>query len=142
MIFIWISILLLTACFGPGLNDWQYELPNDYEIWHVNSHSIVCGKKDTDNSLSKAVDAYIAEFCYNNQFVGLKCIDVPENWDGRIDGMEQEYYLIDTKIDGIYGPFSEKEYFEEVESNDVSDLSEWIKTKPSPSGCKFPGETG
>ena len=71
--------ILFTSCIGPGLDDWTYPLVNDYEIWHTNSRSIIFGKKDSANGLSNCLDEYVAEFCYNEQFVCIKTADVPEN---------------------------------------------------------------
>lgn len=131
--------ILFTSCVGPGLGDWTYPLVNGYEIWHTNSRSIIFGKKDSANGLSNCLDEYIAEFCYNEQFVCIKTADVPEDLRKEIDGSYPRYYIVDTEGSRQYGPFTtEEDFLQEKETLDVGELCQWIKTTPVPEGAIFP----
>lgn len=32
-------VLVLTSC--AGVSDWSYKLPNNYEVWRINSNEII-----------------------------------------------------------------------------------------------------
>ena len=80
-----VCIILLFGCdyIQPdnqlGNNDWSYELPNEYTIWHVNSRSIICGKKHTENSITNVVEDDIVKFCYNDRYVCMQYVDVSDD---------------------------------------------------------------
>lgn len=138
-LFILLSILL-TACSITNEvknNDWSYELPNNYVIWHINSREIVCGKKNSPTSISSVVNEYVSEFCYNEKLIGLKCAEVPENINDEIDMSKPIYYVIDLENDILYGGFNEEEYLTKVQEYEYSDLTGWITTKPRPSEAVF-----
>lgn len=119
-------------------NDWSYKLPNNYEIWHINSRKIVCGKRNNENSISTVVGQYVSEFCHNDKYVCLKCIEVSDDLSDANDLADIcYYYIIDTLRDEICGPLTEQEYIKEVKSKNVTELSLWIKTKPRPEGAVF-----
>ncbi len=138
-----VLLCVLTACSSSDLNmqvnnsDWSYILPNDYEIWHINSREIVCGKKNGEQSLSSTVTNYISEFCYNTQYVCLQCVVVPEDLSQPIDKSNPYFYIIDTLNDETYGPFTELEYSEYIGEKSIADLTSWIKTAPRPEGAVF-----
>ncbi|MBQ8164471.1 MAG: DUF3997 domain-containing protein [Clostridia bacterium] len=106
-----------------GNNDWSYKLPNDYEIWHVNSRKIVCGKKASEHSLSNVGGDYVVEFCHNDQYICLKCADASEDFSKNIDETSYQFYIINTINDEVDGPLSEGEYFEKLENMSLNNLS-------------------
>lgn len=102
-----ISIILLvislsactsnTVIYGIHNGDWSYKLPNNYEIWRINSREIVCGKKDGENSLSNVINEnYVLEFKYNERYVCLKCVETTQNLYAEIDKSNPNFYIIDT----------------------------------------------
>lgn len=129
-------LLVTTSCIGPGLSDWSLKLPNNYEMWRINSKEIVIGYKNTDYSLNyndngtiTGVKGYVDEFCLNDNFVGAKQIDkTTEKNDSN-----PRYYLIDTSKKIVYGPYlTEADFNTQCVKLNISDLSKWEKTSPSP----------
>lgn len=129
-----LSLILLCACVGPGASDWTYdELPGDYEIWRINSCSIVIGKSH-GTSLDNALDDYIKAFCYNDDFIVVKALKV----DGSLSIDEQEdiiskaenaqYYIIDVQTGRVSEPYDIWELSEVSAKLKVGKLCEWIET--------------
>lgn len=132
-----ICCLLLSACnahnHSNGVNngDWEYALPNDYVIWHVNSKSIVCGKKNSEHSISHVTGDYVKSFSYNDEYIFLQCIANKQNNDNQI-----KYYIIKVQSDKIIGPLAESEYGEYVAEHDIISPY-WIDTSPIPQGVVY-----
>ena len=139
-----VCAILLCACklvdFDNQLsnNDWSYELPNNYVIWHINSRKIVCGKKNTENSITNIVDGYIIKFCYNDQYVCLQCVDVANDSLEDIDESNPQFYIIDTLNEDVNGPLLKNEFEDMLNILIEDSLSTWLPTKPTPDGAKFP----
>ncbi len=126
-------------CLVPSPNnDWRYKLPNNYEIWRVNSREIVLGELESEYSLATVVDEYISEFCYNERYVCVKRVDVPEDLNEEIDTSNPEYYIVDTAEDIPYGPYDINEFYDKKEELQITGLSSWIATKPRPEGATVP----
>lgn len=132
-----ICFFLLSACnahnYSHGVNnsDWEYVLPNDYVIWHVNSQSIVFGKKNSEYSISHVTDDYVKRFSYNDEYIFLQCVANKENNDNQI-----KHYIVEVQNDKVIGPLTESEYDEYiVEHNMISPY--WIDTSPTPQGVSY-----
>lgn len=147
---IWIMVVLI--CVGwllgsCGLSDWSYELlPGDYEICRVNSHCIILGQPvkigTTDTTvLETIVDTYVWAFCYDDTFIGIQRLPVQsEALDAQtdirsLDTSNMEYYLVDATNNTVYGPYSAKEYEEQVTLLTDGSLCDWIDTYPMPEGA-------
>ena len=135
-----ITLLLLCSCASPGTQDWSYPLPNDYEIWRINSKSIVIGYKDPNSTgldTSQGIDEYVFEFCYNERFVCAKQIGVPRESHRPTRGDNPSYYVIDTLNQEVFGPFdSEGLFILELARLRITDLTGWIATVPAPEGAE------
>ncbi|MBR3817366.1 MAG: DUF3997 domain-containing protein [Clostridia bacterium] len=133
-------VILFTGCFG-GVSDWAYSLPNDYEIWRVNSNSVVFGKNEGDR-FEQEIDRYVISFSYNDRYIGLIRIpmdDIPHDKDIDIETMDRsdsEYYIVDSENDIIYGPYTEKEYEKQLDDLGIQDMCEWIETLQRPENAK------
>lgn len=137
-LFMLFLVIILTSCVQE---DWAYsDLPNDYEIWSFNSDDVTLVKDDR-NHCDRVIDAFVLEFCFNESYIGLKC--VCSKTPSQVHGMDipkatseddPEYYLVDTDKDVIMGPYSEEEYRKLLDTLDNWDMSEWIGTRPRPEG--------
>lgn len=152
IVFLLCSVLIVMGCAScVGRGDWEYDLPNGYTIWHVNARKIILGKYQTTYSVSYVIDNYIRAFQYNDCFVGVQGVvheataeesphsDTPVHY---IDAVEEKrpsytlvYYLVDTETETTYGPYDESEYEAKCEELSITDLGEWIQTKPMPEGA-------
>lgn len=122
-----------------GNGDWSYVLSNEYEIWHISSKNIILGKKSGESSLTEVVSEYIVEFCYNNDYVCVKRVDVSDIREDLevLRKKVPEYYIVDMTNDIKYGPFTETEYFEQCCKLETGRFDEWIKTYPAPDGVVY-----
>ena len=134
---IFICIMMLSSC---GVSDWIYELPNGYSIWEINCNDIAL-IKEVDKSSRTALSRYILEFCYNNSYIGIKRISIDENIPypevqiDKLDKSHPDYYLVDTTADFILGPYTAEEYYIQIETLEIGDMCDWIKTVPKPNGA-------
>lgn len=132
--------LLLLRC-SPGMNDWIYDkLPNGYEIWHVNSESIVLMKRTGESTDSK-MGRYIMKFCYNDSYIGIQRLTFSEDTPyGQpsvkdMDTSNPDYYLVDTVNDVVMGPYTAEAYEKQVKDLGIEGLGDWIATVPRPEGA-------
>ncbi|MCR4772224.1 MAG: hypothetical protein K5855_07960 [Oscillospiraceae bacterium] len=125
-------LLEMSACMGPGNNDWSYAVNADYEIWHVNSNTIIFGRADSLNSISTVVESYVSAFCHNGRFAVIE-----RSPDGK-DTEKREYYLIDMDRDAVYGPYDAADLEAETKKQNVGELCDWISTSPAPKDAAYP----
>jgi len=110
---------------------WTYDLPNDYKVWKKSNQSVVLGY-ERNGDFETQIDEYIAQFQYNDNFIGLKTL-VLEGEAAIV-----RYYLINTVDKEVRGPYFDEESYLAVVgvwSEDV--LGEWITTTETPDGAKF-----
>ena len=134
-----VIIMFLTRC---GNGDYEYKLPNGFRICRINSETITlnaekCIYEYTSDEGSKglssiAVESYINEFCYNEQYVAVKQFD-PKNINFEdIDSNDFSYplyYLVDTITTDVFGPYKTQKDFDAVCNEiKVGALSKWIST--------------
>lgn len=132
---------LLTSC---GIGDWRYDkLPGDYEVWRINSYSIVLGRNKNGFSLDVVVGRFITEFCYNDSTIAIKKVEIDtetpyDTFDfDEVDWADPDYYIIDAENNLLYGPYTPQEFNRKLVEMGADDLGEWIKTEPAPSGATY-----
>lgn len=89
--------LFCTSC--SGLGDWEITgLPGGYEIWRINSRSVILCKPDPqyDFLAATVVPAYVFEIAYTDAYIFAKRADVPEDLDEPISYSDPDYYIVDT----------------------------------------------
>jgi len=114
----------------------KFKLPYNYEMWMINSGSIVIGIRDSEATLTYinkkgetiGLEPYVDEISYNERFVGGKMVDI--TFDSRTNNSiiksNPRYYLIDTKGQKLYGPFKTIEQFDKKCSQlKIYNLSKW-----------------
>ena len=141
-----ICIVMLLVLVGCGYGDYEYRLPNGFRICRANSETITlnaekCIYEYTDEDGLKglssfAVESYVHEFSYNEQYVAVKQFN-PENLDFQNfdsnDFSTPTYYFVDTVSTTVYGPYETQEEFEfACKEMNVGELGEWISTRSNP----------
>ncbi|MBP3360211.1 MAG: DUF3997 domain-containing protein [Clostridia bacterium] len=118
-------VLLLTSC--AGASDWSYKLPNDYEVWRINSKDIIV-KYVGDKAVETEIPSFVKEFSYDDRYVCTRNIEsIDEN-----DIFSEEYYILDTGEQKLYGPYETQEEFKlAIEEMKIS-LVKWYRTSPDP----------
>ena len=131
-LYLFILPFFLFSC--PGLNDWRYKLPNDYEMWHINSSNITVGLAGKDNSSLSIYDGgiligippHIIDFGHDEKYVCAKIITKESQ------GNEYFYYILDTQNRYIYEFSNENDFNEKMEELDIGikikNLKESIQT--------------
>ena len=139
-----IFVFLCCSCdvgIGPGMNDWHYILPNEYEIIHISPSDIVCVTRKPGYSNAFVVERQVTEFCFNERYIGLKRARPLEDSPREFDVANPEYYLVDTMSGDVGGPFDEEMYIMEIDKLQIDNMYKWISTSPAPDGAIFPGRT-
>ncbi|MBE6701327.1 MAG: DUF3997 domain-containing protein [Ruminococcaceae bacterium] len=144
-------IILLLVCItvsfnACGVGDYEYIISNGFRIVRVNSERIVLSaekciyefttKNGNKGLTSCAVENYINEFCYNEQYIAVKQFDPEkldfENFESN-DFSNPAYYLVDAVSTNIYGPYKSQEEFDfACKELNVVGLGEWISTRSNP----------
>lgn len=140
-VILFLCTLLLCSC--AGVSDWTYsDLPGNYEIWRINSNTIVMVKRLDEYTNDSAIDGYVDAFCCNDIYIGVKRLPFETHSDEYPDNVFEmdfsnlEHYIINTTTDEIHGPYTEEEYEARCEELGVGKMCDWIKTYPKPDGAK------
>ena len=137
----WVLSELLEGWNPTG--DWEYDLIEDYSIWRINALDISLVKiSDVGTHANPVIGSYITCFTFNNQFIAVRKLDVPEGYDQddifEMNFDEAKYFIVDTETDEVYGPYESAEDFESgCKEIQTGDLGEWIDTYPAPKGSDY-----
>ena len=124
--YIFVLNLCLTSCAGTG--DWTYKLPNNYEVWHINSNEIVIKCVDLKDP-GETIPSFIKEFSYDERYVFSRNIeDISSN-----NIIKEIYYALDTLERKVYGPFNSiEELQKKTDEWNVVFPDRWYRTSPDP----------
>ncbi len=130
LISVFATMLFMSSCAGTG--DWSYKLPNDYEVWHINSSEILIKCVDLENPGEK-IPSFVKEFSYDERYVFSRNIeDVSSN-----NILDEIYYALDTVEKKVYGPFDSIEGLQKkTDEWDVELPKRWYRTSPDPNMSK------
>ena len=123
--------------FGPGAQDWRYEMTGGYQLMRVNTCTIVLTKEDGEI----VVDGYVSAFIDTGKDIFVR--GVPEALDDPDDRPEMGmclWYWIDTEKEVIYGPYESAQALEEAADAQgvyVPAPESWTETYPAPSGARY-----
>ena len=125
-----VTILFMSSCAGTG--DWTYKLPNNYEVWHINSTEILIKCADLQNPGEK-IPSFVKEFSYDDRYVFSRNIDdVSSN-----NILKETYYALDTLEKKVYGPFDTIEELQKKTNEWEIELPKmWYRTSPDPNMIK------
>ena len=118
--------------------DWTVLLPNGYEIWRINSESIVLVKATSEGEYDTVVDAYINAYFYDAGYIGLWCAaDGSDDLLGAAPERDR-FYLIDTQAEFSCEPLSFGELEALCKDLPIPALDLWTKTSPAPGEAAYP----
>lgn len=125
-----VLFIFMSSCAGTG--DWNFELPNDYEVWHINSSEILIKCTDLENPGEK-IPSFVKEFSYDDRYVFSRNIeDVTSN-----NVLNEIYYALDTLEKKVYGPYkSIEELQKQADEWNVEIPERWYRTSPDPNMSK------
>lgn len=121
--------ILLTSCAGTA--DWDFSLPNDYELWHINSNEILVKYVGEEQNYDE-IPSFVKEFAYNERYVYTRNVEkINQN-----NIFSEVYYVLDTKEKRVYGPFNSiEELKKETKPFDAEIPTIWYRTSPDPNTC-------
>jgi len=96
---IFFVVYILSGCAGAG--DWEVKLPNNYEIWHINSKEIKV--VDVHDNNAEIIPSFVKEFTYDSRYVYTCNIDSIDN--NNI--FSEKFYILDTETKEVYGPYQD-----------------------------------
>lgn len=119
-----IAIFLLTSC---GVKTWKYDLPNNYQIRKYKNALVKIGYVKNNKFYTKlddqqiGIDDYVFEYQTSNNFIGAKTL--------KKNTLEVNYYIIDTNVKDLYGPYTDYDVYKEVLNRIAKDekFNEFIK---------------
>lgn len=123
-----IALLCFVVSSCAGTNDWSVALPNNFEVWHINSKDIkiVYTGDATD---VKGIPTFIKEFSFNDRYVCTRNVDrIEEN-----NIFAETYYILDTEDKMVYGPYdSISALLTSADKLQFEGPTNWYRTSPEP----------
>lgn len=124
-------IFLLTGC-GAGVSDWSYQLPNNYEVWRINSNSIIIKDMNTQKNVDE-ISGFVKEFSYDSRYVFTRNVDSIES--NNI--FDEKYYVLDTEEKKVYDSCNSVDELNELAENlEIEIPIKWYRTSPDPNFSK------
>lgn len=137
---IFLTVLALLGFFFYKMIDktWVYDLPNNYKVRKLSTANVVVGVEinrdfyTTYKNKKVGVNEYVAQFQYNDQFIGIKALTTIKEETGII------FYLIDTIDQEVHGPYYDEEsYLAAMGVWSKETMGDWITTTETPDGAYF-----
>ena len=136
--FVLLFPILLSSC-SEGRGDWKYLLPNGYDVFMVNSETIVVRgpyhsiTEDGIEALTQTyVDNFVSAFCFNERYVGVQQLPNYENLSAYT-AVSPHFYLLDTFSGTVFGPFESEDVFNaKCKDLQTGDFCDWITTDKNP----------
>lgn len=124
-------IFLLTGC-GAGVSDWSYQLPNNYEVWRINSNNIIIKDMNTQKNVDE-ISGFVKEFSYDSRYVFTRNVDSIES--NNI--FDEKYYVLDTEEKKVYDSCNSVDELNELaEKLEIEIPVKWYRTSPDPNFSK------
>ncbi|MFL0247118.1 DUF3997 domain-containing protein [Candidatus Clostridium stratigraminis] len=80
--------------FGPGMADFNYDLPGGYSMFHAGGDNFI--NKDS----VKAIEGNVNGIAWNNDFILVR----------QIQNNKTNYWIVDVQAPKLYGPLDEKDF--------------------------------
>lgn len=119
--------------------DWSVPLPGGYEIWRINSQSIVLVERFPDGYDQTVVTSYINAYWYDQRYIGLWC--AAGGADDLLGAAPEadSFYLVDSLENTVHGPLDPDAYEELCLQLQLSSFDQWIRTAPKvPPDATYP----
>ena len=136
-----IAYFAIFSQMGPGLNDWGFALPNHYQMWKVNSNTILIGLESSPGSLISynregdliGIPAHIVKKKKNERYLCAQVIAEETVVATTTSEVDVIYYVLDTAQQFVYGPIHGKDdYTELLDHVGITNLEDWNDTSDIP----------
>ena len=99
----------LTGCFGPGMNDYTYEMVNNYKVSKGSANGIVIYKDDYDFGIDYKVPEKVTKIAWDDNFILAEQTPLIKNTQ-ELDETKLYFWIINSITDDVYGPLSKEEF--------------------------------
>ena len=94
---------------GPGRDDWEIQLSDQYYIIKANSYSKkICKRTDTAGVYEDVLSCfYVTRYCVFESFISIEGIPTEGSFASEEERLsnDHQYYLLDIKDKLLYGPY-------------------------------------
>lgn len=118
------GIIVATVCafvvagFSPGLQDYSYELTGGYTLYRTSAHGVSISTQSDSISTKPGIPSKVVEVAWDSRFIIAK--QNPFKSRNKFSGDNYEipdesivnYWILDTSIPRVYGPFEINEFTE------------------------------
>ena len=119
---------LLSSCFGPGTQDYGYNVGTGYKLVRTSGHQISVIPENGNDGTKPEIKPKVVQIAWNEQFVmvkqfGLKRAypDNPNNTYEVPDENQVQYFILDTIQLELYGGYDLNEFSEKRKLLGISD---------------------
>jgi len=143
------SCTVPTSCvaFGPGTQDYRYDVGNGYILVRSSAHEIRVVPKGGWQNDNVTIPPKVVEIAWNDTYViakqlGLKKAnpDAPNSSYKIPDENKVNYWILNTIERQRYGPYTEDEFTEKLIEFELTDLI--LKDVGGCQGCQGEGVSG
>jgi len=132
---IFFSLFIMNGCIpGPGISDFSFDLPNDYQVVRSSSHDVKVVPKSGWTSDNQIIPSKVIEVVWDDNYILAKqnrlMREKPNdpNRTYEIPDTSKEYYwILDTSKKESFGPYDLKQFSEIRKSLNID---EKLKLKP------------
>ena len=119
--------ILIFINLGPGVSDYEYKVGNGSYTLHRNSADVIyIAPNNGYSSKTEIIPEKIVEVAWNNRYVIAKQYRMKkESLDKTYEIPDESivnYWILDTEMKIIYGPFSYEEFLLNVQKFDLTNL--------------------
>ena len=119
--------ILIFINLGPGVSDYEYKVGNGSYTLHRNSTDVIyIAPNNGYSSKTEIIPEKIVEVAWNNRYVIAKQYRMKkESLDKTYEIPDESivnYWILDTEMKIIYGPFSYEEFLLNVQKFDLTNL--------------------
>lgn len=123
-----LSIIIISIInYKPKIYKWSYSLPNHYYVGKIDKDNVILGKY-VNNKLTIEKDGkiigiseYIEAFSYQNNYIFIRSLT-------NDNELKLNYYIVDSKLEVIYGRYDLDAFNEKVSSLELSNDINWLKS--------------
>jgi len=127
-----IILIIVMVCFGcgPGVGDYEYDLIGNYKLFRSSAHEVQVIPTSGYQSTTPIIPTKVIEIAWDDKFILAKQVPLLTNKDtsdskkyGTPNETVINYWILDTSVPKVYGPFNSKDFEENKQALGVpSDL--------------------
>ncbi len=121
-------MMLLSGCFGPGMQDYGYAVGTGYKLVRTSGHQISVIPTDGNDGTKPEIKAKVVQIAWDERYVTAKQLGLkrayPDNPDNSYeipDKSAVRYFILDTIDLKLYGGFDYDEFKQKEEELGIAE---------------------